>query len=190
MMTDDEKLIDAKNRLCAQLGEESTKTYLLHLRMWFRKLWTKEQFDTECRKLFTPDQRHLHNEFFLAILNKITTPLRLRDSNNISIDGPLSNGKKRKMEPPVFEASIFEPVTLIDFLPEETDDLRPEKPIPQPRFAAQELFLPDNGLIFGRILIAAWENGLNYADENISEMLVVGVQVKKTMTKYRSKFCF
>lgn len=174
MTLDDERIIETKNRLCSQLGEDSSKIYLYYLRMWFRKYWTKEQFDSECRKLFTPDQRHLHNEFFLAILNKITTPLRARDSLN---NDSLLNSRKRKPEPQIIDISIFEPASLFDYLPEESDEIRPEKPIPQPRFAAQELFLPDTGLILGRILIAAWENGLTYADESICEMLVVGVQV-------------
>lgn len=175
-MNDDDKLIEAKSRLCQQLGEEGTRTYLLNLRMWFRKLWTKEQFDLECRKLFAPDQRHFHNEFFLALLNKITTPLRVNDTN-ASNNQVIVNGKRQKLDPSILEATIFEPISLFDYLPDENDELRPEKPIPQPRFAAQELFLPDTGLVFGRLLIAAWENGLHYADENISEMLVVGVQV-------------
>lgn len=183
-MNDDDKLIEAKGRLCQQLGEEGTRMYLLNLRMWFRKLWTKEQFDMECRKLFAPDQRHFHNEFFLALLNKITTPLRANDKNCSNNQVLMVNGKRRKLDSSVLEATIFEPVSLFDYLPEENDELRPEKPIPQPRFAAQELFLPDTGLVFGRLLIGAWENGLHYADENISEMLVVGVQVNLSIKSY------
>lgn len=190
MTSKEDKLLAAKNRLCTALGETSTKTYMSNLKMWFRKIWTKEQFDLECRKLFTSDQKHLHNEFFLAILNKITIPLHSQQSqNSASIEHSVSmsassksasaSGKKRKRNSrPVSERTTFEPIELYDFLPEDNFDLRPPStPLPQPRFAAQELFLPDNGLILGRLLVAAWENGLANADENVCELVVVAVQV-------------
>lgn len=197
MSAKEEKLISAKNRLCAALGESASKIYMSHLKMWFRKAWTKEQFDLECRKLFTPEQKHLHNQFFLAILNKITYPvitqtsLSLSNSNDSkpssnhttksSLNNSNSSGgnKKRKRTSKTSnERAIFEPIDLFDFLPEEDLELRPPStPLPQPRFAAQELFLPDNGLILGRLLVAAWENGLSNADENVCELIVIAVQV-------------
>lgn len=173
MSNSDERLLTAKMKLCIALGDTSMKTYFSNLKLWFRKVWTKEQFDFECRKLLMPDQRHLHNEFFLAILNKITLPAQSEQaSKNIS-------GKKRKRRTGS-ERSIFEPIDLFDYLPEENEDIKaPSTPLHQPRFAVEELFLPDTGLILGRLLVVAWENGLTNADEDICEMLVMAVQVKK-----------
>lgn len=199
MSAKEEKLLSAKNRLCAALGESGSKVYMSNLKMWFRKAWTKEQFDLECRKLLTPEQKHLHNQFFLAILNKITYPtisqnaLALSSSANESkttsnhtaknsLNNSNSSGggsKKRKRASKTSnERAIFEPIDLYDFLPDEDMELRPPStPLPQPRFAAQELFLPDNGLILGRLLVAAWENGLSNADESVCELIVIAVQV-------------
>lgn len=194
MSSKEEKLISAKNRLCAALGESASKIYMSNLKMWFRKAWTKEQFDLECRKLFTSEQKHLHNQFFLAILNKITYPivsqtaLSISNSNNDSKssanhksglnNNSSSNKKRKRTSKSSNERAIFEPIELYDFMPEEDLDLRPPStPLPQPRFAAQELFLPDNGLILGRLLVAAWENGLSNADENVCELIVIAVQV-------------
>lgn len=207
MSSKDEKLMAAKNRLCATLGEEKTKTYMSNMKMWFRKLWKKEEFDSECRKLFTSEQKHLHNEFFLAILNKISIPVLSQTTqpmhvpsdckvpiaqisrqtslnHNASVtnnnNNIINSSKKRKRSSrSANERAVFEPIDLYDFLPEDDSDVRmPSTPLPQPRFAAQELFLPDNGLILGRLLVAAWENGLSNADENVCELIVLAVQVK------------
>lgn len=171
MSVTEDRLLMAKVRLCVALGDITMKTYLSNLKLWFRKVWTKEQFDFECRKLLTPDQRNLHNEFFLAILNKITMPSHGDQSSKNS------SGKKRKRRTGS-ERSVFEPIDLFDYLPEENEELRaPSTALHQPRFAAEELFLPDTGLILGRLLVVAWENGLANADEDICEMLVMAVQV-------------
>jgi len=62
--------LNAKRRaLCSVLGEKQ-REYFGHMKAWFRKRCTKEEFDIEARKLLPTDQSHLHNEFFLAILNK------------------------------------------------------------------------------------------------------------------------
>lgn len=171
MSNSEDRLLTAKTRLCLALGDTSMKTYLSNLKLWFRKIWTKEQFDFECRKLLSNEHRHLHNEFFLAILNKITFPVQPDQSTKTS------SGKKRKRRTGS-ERSVFEPIDLFDYLPEANDELKPPStPLHQPRFAADELFLPDTSLILGRLLVVAWENGLTNADEDICEMLVSAVQV-------------
>lgn len=172
MSCSEERLLTAKTRLGLALGDTSMRMYLCNLKLWFRKVWTKEQFDFECRKLLTPEQRYLHNEFFLAILNKITFPMHPDSSTKNNI------GKKRKRRTGS-ERSVFEPIELFDYLPEENDEIRPpNSTLQQPRFAVEELFLPDTGLILGRLLVVAWENGLTNADEDICEMLVTAVQVR------------
>lgn len=45
------------------------------------------------------------------------------------------------------------------------------------RYAAQELFLPDNSLIYGRFLAGCWDNGLEFVDDQAIEMIVLGVQM-------------
>lgn len=168
----DDKLLGAKDRLSVALGAESMKTYLSYLMKWFRKVLTREQFDYECRQLLSADQKHLHNEFLLAILKKVTQPIQEEP-----IKAPTAKKSKRRTRS---ERSIFEPVQLFDYLPEENEELPSQvqsQPMHQPRFIVEELFLPDSGLILGRLLIIAWENGLANADTEVSEILVQGVQV-------------
>lgn len=45
------------------------------------------------------------------------------------------------------------------------------------RYAAQELFLPDNSLIYGRFLAGCWDNGLEFVDDQAIEMIVLAVQM-------------
>lgn len=165
----EERLINAKVQLCVALGDESMRTYLSNLKLWFRKVWTKEQFDLECRKLLMPEQRHLHNAFFLAILNKITMPLQPDTSKN--------SAKKRKRRGS--ERAVFEPSDLYDYLPDEIEDPRTSYAhLQQPRFATDELFLPDASLILGRLLVVAWEHGLANAEDEVCDMMVTAVQVR------------
>lgn len=194
MSSKDDRVLEAKDQVMAALGDNS-KDYLANMKLWFRKIWTKEQFDAECRKMFTPSQTHLHNAFFLAILNKITQPLHQNQNNNNNntstnstesnlVLNPLSKDakKRKKSSRPTAERSTFTPVDLYDFLPDENQEsiLRPPStPLPQPRYAAQELFLPDTGLILGRIMVSAWENGLTNAEDNVCEMVVIAVQVSE-----------
>lgn len=204
MASKDDRVLEAKDQVFAALGENS-KVYLANMKLWFRKVWTKEQFDAECRKMFTPNQIHLHNAFFLAILNKITLPLFQNQNNNNNntstnstesnlVVNPLSKAakKRKKSSRPTVERSTFTPVDLYDFLPDESQESilrQPSTPLPQPRYAAQELFLPDTGLILGRIMVSAWENGLTNAEDNVCEMVVIAVQVSELTLDEFLSYC-
>lgn len=170
----EENLLNAKNRLFSSLGDEMIHTYLTNLKLWFRKVWTKDEFDTECRELLLPEQQYLHNEFFLAILNKITMPSQFT-SNSESV----KNGvKRRKRHASNEHLSIFVPFDLYDYLPKELDEPdTTNKQLYQPRFAANELFLPDRSLILGRLLVVAWEKGLTKADDEVCEILFMAIQM-------------
>ena len=65
-MTATIELTSARRKLCTALGEKQ-KDYFAHMKSWFRKRISKEEFDIEARKLITPENGHLHNEFLLAI---------------------------------------------------------------------------------------------------------------------------
>ncbi|KAJ9598826.1 hypothetical protein L9F63_026640, partial [Diploptera punctata] len=44
------------------------------------------------------------------------------------------------------------------------------------RYSAHELFLPDTSLIFGRLLLCAWEQGMEGAEESAAEIIIIAVQ--------------
>jgi transcriptional adapter 1 len=71
---------------------------------------------------------------------------------------------------------LFQPADIADYISPK-HALPPhahEEPV---RYSAQEFFLPDLSLIFGRMLLCAWEVGLDGAQEPAAELLVVAVQV-------------
>jgi transcriptional adapter 1 len=79
------------------------------------------------------------------------------------------NKRRRKNDEIVFQAHpIHEFVKPIDSDPTRSSSIR---------YIAQELFLPDNSLIYGRFLAGCWENGLDFVDDQAIEMIVMGVQV-------------
>ena len=72
-MTATIELNSARRKLQSALGEDKSPVYFGHMKAWFRKKKSKEDFDLEARGLFSAEHAHLHNEFLLAILNKCQT---------------------------------------------------------------------------------------------------------------------
>ncbi|XP_039449212.1 transcriptional adapter 1-like [Culex pipiens pallens] len=185
-MTSAEQVLAAKQALMVALGEK-WPLYLANMKLWFRKKSTREEFDLESRKLFSSDQIHLHNKFLLAILNKIdavsppqsTAPGADRSASAGAGGG--SSKKRKRSSKSSSERVTFEPAAVAEFIPEladfEQSVAAQSATIPTIRYAAQELFLPDNGLVLGRLLVGAWENGLANVEENAVELIVHAVQV-------------
>uniref|UniRef100_A0A1Q3F1W9 Putative transcriptional adapter 1 n=1 Tax=Culex tarsalis TaxID=7177 RepID=A0A1Q3F1W9_CULTA len=185
-MTSAEQVLAAKECLRWALGEK-WPLYLANMKLWFRKKSTREEFDLESRKLFSSDQIHLHNKFLLAILNKIDAVSPPQSTvhgseRSASAGGAAGSGskKRKRSSKSSTEKVTFEPATVADFIPELADYesvAAQSATIPTIRYAAQELFLPDNGLVLGRLLVGAWENGLANVEENAVELIVHAVQV-------------
>lgn len=157
----EDKLIVAKTKLMAALVDNAP-VYLNNMKLWFKGKYSREEFDIASRKLLGINQIHLHNQFFLAILNKVDAlnqPQMSSPTNSANFS--TKSGKKRKRSSRLTDQATFEPVEIYDYLPDECSEfVRPPTipggssssppPIPPQRFAVQELFLPDNGLIMGR----------------------------------------
>ena len=91
VMTATIELNSARRKLQSALGE-AQKEYFTHLKNWFRKRISKDEFDCEARKLLSAENAHRHNEFLLAILNKCQTLA------NINTTTPNNPGSKVKVE--------------------------------------------------------------------------------------------
>lgn len=107
----------ARRKLNEALGEKSTK-YFNHMKQWFRMKLTKEEFDAEARSLLSPDQVHYHNEFLLALLNKVEglaeTSMTIAQEKASSHN---RNSRRHKRTTRTSEKSNFEAVDLLEFLP-------------------------------------------------------------------------
>ena len=197
-MTATIELNSARRKLQNALSDNH-KTYFTHLRNWFRKRITKEEFDVEAKKLLT-NEFHTHNEFLLAILNKcqtlanftLMTSPTVKNASQVSIPSVMSpttssigspssvfsinrpiihqdsgdNGRlklgpvktRNKSSRPTFDQR-FSPASP-ENLP-NIDEFEPYEPDERNlMYAFKEPTLPDTSLIGGRLLLAAWEEGL------------------------------
>lgn len=190
MSSKEEKLIVAKTKLMAALGN-NTASYLSNLKQWFMHKMSWEEFDIECRKLLIADTITLHNQFMRALLNKVDTFTPISQQHSTGSDHSTSglltskNSRKRKRSSrPISDRATFDPADIYDYIPDECSELRPPAsssgsppPLPQQRYSAQELLLPDAGLVMGRFLVGAWETGLVNVEDNAAEFIVTAVQV-------------
>lgn len=163
----------ARRKLNEVLGEKSTK-YYNHMKLWFRMKLTKEEFDAEARSLLYNEQVHYHNEFLLALLNKVEglaeTSISIAQEKAITHN---KNSRKHKRSSRTSEKSNFEPVDLLEYLPQSSP---PGAGSDGVKYAAQEIFLPDHALVVGRFMLSAWELGLEGADDDAADIIVVAVQ--------------
>lgn len=210
-MTATIELNSARRKLQSALGDNS-KSYFAHMKAWFRKRCTKEEFDVEAKKLLTADNSHLHNEFLLAILNKCQTlanftlmtsptvkssmPSVMSPTTSIGSPGGPSGfilnrpapetgdggrlkvgaiKRKNKTNRPTFDQR-FQPASP-ESLP-DCDDFEPYDPDERSLlFAFKEPTLPDATVVSGRLLIAAWDEGLDGSinDPAATDLVVAAV---------------
>lgn len=183
-------LNNARKKLEAALGE-SSKQYFQLMKLWFQLKSTKEEFDIESRKLMTAQQVHLHNEFLLCLFNKCQSLASFPSHSSVSkISSRTSYSPSRSTSSTLKDKTnkrakvkrrnrsdkgSFEPADIADYI--QTPNALPPHAHEEPlRYSAQELFLPDLSLIFGRMMLSAWEIGLDGAEESAAELLVVAVQ--------------
>ena len=208
-MTATIELTSARRKLCTALGEKQ-KDYFAHMKSWFRKRISKEEFDIEARKLITPENGHLHNEFLLAILNKCQTLASFQPSISMTnkacsseqVPTQITSGRMFSKADPPAKLTCVDPSTILiprryegderlkigcynrqkhksnnpsfdhrfqaDTLSNSAQDLdeiystngNVECPTGTTMLLAQrEPTIPDSGLIHGRLLMAAWEEG-------------------------------
>ena len=162
------ELSSTRQKLFEVLGE-SQAAYLDHMKNWFRKKSSKEEFDTAARKLLSPECVHLHNQFLLAILNKCQTLVNLSpvvvkaDHQELLSPGKLEASDRLKVGRIRRKAAggKFQAVQPSLCAPEQ--DLEVEKSVA-------------GGEVAGRLLVAAWEGGLEGAGDGVVSLTLVGLE--------------
>ncbi|GBP23748.1 Transcriptional adapter 1 [Eumeta japonica] len=169
-----ETLNIARRALNEALGDKVT-TYFNHMKMWFRMKLTKEEFDTEARSLLSSEQVRYHNEFLLALLNKVEglaeTSISIAQEKTNSHNRNSRRNKRNSRS--TSEKSNFETADIIEYLPPNSP---PGAGSDSVKYAVQEVFLPDHALVVGRFMLAAWELGLEGAEDEAADLIVVAVQ--------------
>ncbi|XP_052790026.1 transcriptional adapter 1-like isoform X2 [Mya arenaria] len=170
-------LITAKKNLAEVLGEE-WKSYLFHLKQWFRMKIAKEEFDKEARKLLQAKTVHLHNEFLLAIFSKchtLSASTIPKSPPPVSSSGKLLKKGKLKRKPTAIRSSFqrFVPVNPMSCAVPAT-----YKDVKDMEFAGREMCLPDVSMLQGRLLVCAWEVGLTNIDEAVASLVMQALEIQ------------
>lgn len=182
-MTSSKDLNIARKTLVASLGENA-KLYFEKMKLWFQMKTSKEEFDCEARNIMTEDQVHLHNEFLLCLFNKVrglatAAPSRPLKSNNTHSHIDKSNKDKRLRLKRKYKTdkSNFEPADMYVEVLSQMSSPVGDEPIGANRSSAQELTLPDRTFVLARLMLAAWENNMDGAEENTAHIIIAATQI-------------
>lgn len=74
------------------------------------------------------------------------------------------------------DKGIFESADFSEYIQPSSPSLLPPSDLKNKR-AAAELFIPDSSFVASRIAVMAWENGLEGADDSVTELIVHACQV-------------
>lgn len=152
----------------------------------------------------TEDQVHLHNEFLLCLFNKVrglavAIPNRKTDKDKIVKEKRLRLKRKYKTDKSNFEVCyiIFhtkimqftiqmclqlyfffnQPADIYAEVLNQTSSPVGDEPIGANRSSAQELVLPDRTFVLARLMLAAWENNMDGAEENTAHIVIAATQI-------------
>ncbi|KAL5011598.1 hypothetical protein ScPMuIL_010149 [Solemya velum] len=170
----------AKKNLSDALGD-NMKIYLQNLKSWFKQKISKEDFDLEARKLLQSDAVSLHNEFLLAIIVKcqslsgsLVPKETSGSSQTLSQVKRLKYAKVMKKKSQVARSNFqqrFVPAPPLDYAPEAM--YRGSEELV---FACRELTLPDVFMVHGRMLVSAWEFGLEDVADGAVKIVMQSVE--------------
>lgn len=177
MATHPSELEIAKKNLTDAIGD-NVKHYWANLKLWFKQKISKEEFDVEARRLLAQDNVHVHNDFLLAILTRCQIIVTTPDTGS----GPWSGGLAPKPVKPKGKKKPSSVRQKFDHRFQPHNPLAAAQPfcVREPgggleeeelRLSAHTLLLPTRGQLEARMMVAAFEMGLdNVADDAVGIM--------------------
>lgn len=175
-MTTSKELNLARKSLVASLGENA-KVYFEKMKLWFQMKTTKEEFDCEARNIMTEDQVHLHNEFLLCLFNKVRGLAAATPTRKLDRDKAIKEKRLRLKRKYRTDKSNFEPADMYVEVLSQTSSPVGDEPIGANRSSAQELVLPDRTFVLARLMLAAWENNMDGAEESTAHIVIAATQI-------------
>uniref|UniRef100_A0A6J0U2T0 Transcriptional adapter 1 n=1 Tax=Pogona vitticeps TaxID=103695 RepID=A0A6J0U2T0_9SAUR len=170
----------AKKNLSEALGE-NVKQYWANLKLWFKQKISKEEFDLEARRLLTQENVHSHNDFLLAILTRCQILVSAPEGAGSL---PWTGGSATKPGKPKGKKKFssvrqkfdhrFQPQNPLSgaqqFVakdPQEDDDLK---------LCSHTMMLPTWGQLEGRMIVTAYEHGLDNITEEAVTVVVFALE--------------
>ncbi|XP_020706979.1 transcriptional adapter 1-like isoform X2 [Athalia rosae] len=135
--------------------------------------------------MMSQDQVHLHNEFLLCLFCKVqglssVTTVRTNKHNNIHtrLDKEKISEKRLRLKRKYkTDKSNFEPADVYVEVLSQTSSPVGDEPIGANHSSAQKLLLPDRTFVLARLMLAAWENNMDGAEENTAHIIIAATQV-------------
>lgn len=179
-------LVAAKKNLSEALGDRM-KNYLEFLRLWFKLKLTREEFDHKARKLLAMNSVHLHNQFLLAILTKCqllgSAHTASREASSVSHSSHSSSSKTNKRKRKSRSGRV--PCSVSKFLAANPLCMAPliqpnaiEQGDKMPGYLSREMVLPDIGMIHGRLMVTAWDFGLEDVNDDVVRALMLAIEIQ------------
>ncbi|KAK3546709.1 hypothetical protein QTP70_032210 [Hemibagrus guttatus] len=174
----------AKKNLTDAIGD-NIKHYWANLKLWFKQKISKEEFDVEARRLLGHDNVHVHNDFLLAILTRcqiiVSTPAdvpgSLQWSGGSASKPAKPKGKKKFSSVRQKFDHRFQPQNPLGgaqtFSPREPGAEEQE----MMKLSAHTLLLPTRGQLEARMMVTAFEMGLDNVTEDAVSTVVCALEV-------------
>ncbi|XP_030015268.1 transcriptional adapter 1 [Sphaeramia orbicularis] len=169
----------AKKNLTDAIGD-NVKHYWANLKLWFKQKISKEEFDIEARRLLAQENVHFHNDFLLAILTRCQIIVSTPEGAPLQWQsGPASKpgkpkGKKKSSSRQKFDHRFQpqNPLTAAQpFSPREVGGEEEEL-----RLSAHTLLLPTRGQLEARMMVTAFELGLDNITEDAVSTMIYAVE--------------
>ncbi|MGH0131400.1 UNVERIFIED_CONTAM: hypothetical protein FKN15_048418 [Acipenser sinensis] len=171
----------AKKNLSEALGE-NIKQYWANLKLWFKQKISKEEFDTEARRLLSQDNVHFHNDFLLAILTRCQIMVSVPEGAGSL---PWAGGSACKPGKPKGKKKFSSVRQKFDHRFQSLNPLSAAQPLvskdppeeeEEVRLSAHTLLLPSRGQLEARMMVTAFELGLDNVSEDAVSTLVCAVE--------------
>ncbi|KAL2097730.1 hypothetical protein ACEWY4_006937 [Coilia grayii] len=172
----------AKKNLTDAIGD-NIKHYWANLKLWFKHKISKEEFDIEARRLLAQDNVHIHNDFLLAILTRcqmitVSTPeVGSLQWTTATKPGKPKGKKKFSSVRQKFDHRFqpHNPLTAAQpFCTREPGQGVEEEEL---RLSAHTLLLPSRGQLEARMMVTAFELGLDNVTEDAVSTMVCALEV-------------
>jgi len=173
-----EKLIQIKKKLVKVLGVHE-KEYWNNIKAWLMHKMTKEEFDIVAQRLLKPEDIQLHNQFFLALLEKchlslsnfIPNPsmLSYKGKTLSRFDSLVHKYDHRYLSKPPPQQEIF-----IKPCSRTPNPSNPPPVITNPRSSP---FLLNANEIYSYSFLVTWEMGLEDAESGVGKILEISSRV-------------
>lgn len=172
----------ARKELLSALREKSSKYWDL-MKSWYKRRMSKDDFDMKAKMLLGDEGIQLHNEFLFAVLVKchsgatpdVTVLRKETTAINITRTDQPEEVKRIKLDTPTH--NDLTPYGAFDIELPTISNVICGKDLDKILLCSHELLLPDITTLRIRMLLGAWESGLDDVSEEVVQYMMSAVTV-------------